>query len=155
MRVVIVRPEMFHEIWLTKLVGLDWEAGKAQIFGKGETPNAYVAVDDVAEATVRLALADDPPGELVAAGPEALTRKQVVERFERATGRPIKTRHVPRAMLRAGSVALRRVKPIQASLMALALEADLQEAPLPVGPLRDLGIEPRPASAYIEQVVAS
>ena len=154
MREVIVRPEMFHEIWLTSVVGLDWEAGKAQIFGKGETPNAYVAVDDVAEATVRLALADDPPRELVAGGPEALTRKQVVERFERATGRPIKRRHIPRAMLRVGSAALRRLKPVQASLMALALEADLQEQPVPSGPLRGLGIEPRPASAYIDQVAA-
>jgi uncharacterized protein YbjT (DUF2867 family) len=94
---------MFHEIWLTSLVGLDWEAGKAQIFGKGETPNAYVAIDDVAEATVRLALADDPPREFLAGGPEALTRKEVVEWFERATGRPIKRRHIPRAMLRVGS----------------------------------------------------
>jgi uncharacterized protein YbjT (DUF2867 family) len=154
MRVVIVRPEMFDEIWLTSLVGLDWEAGKAQIFGKGETPNAYVAIDDVAEATVRLALADDPPRELVAAGPEALTRKQVVELFERASGRPVRRRHIPRPMLRAGAVALRRVKPVQASLMALALEAELQEQPLSADPLRGLGIEPRPASAYIEELAA-
>ena len=154
MRTVIVRPEMFHEIWLTSVVGLDWANGKAQIFGKGETPNAYVAIDDVAEATVRLALDDDPPRELVAGGPEALTRKQVVDRFERTTGRPIKRRHVPRAMLRAGSVALRRVKPVQASLMALALEADVQEEPVPAAPLRELGIEPRPASVYIEQIAA-
>jgi hypothetical protein len=38
--------------------------------------------------------------------------------------------------------------------MALALEADLQEEPVPAGPLRDLGIEPRPAGAYIDQVAA-
>jgi uncharacterized protein YbjT (DUF2867 family) len=155
MREVIVRPEMFHEIWLTSVVGLDWEAGKAQIFGKGETRNAYVAIDDVAEATVRLALAADPPRELVAAGPDPLTRKQVVELFERASGRRIKRRHVPRAMLRAGSVALRRIKPVQASLMALALEAEIQEEPISADPLRSLGLEPRPASAYIEEIATA
>jgi NADH dehydrogenase len=152
MRVVIVRPEMFQEIWLSRAVGLDWDEGKARIFGKGETPNAYVAVDDVAEATVRLALADDPPHELVLAGSEALTRKQVVERFEQASGRAVKRRHIPRAALRVGSFALRRLKPVQASLMALALDADVQPEPLPAGPLRNLGIEPRPAGAYIDEL---
>ena len=154
MREVIVRPDMFQEIWLSSAVGLDWAAGKALIFGKGETPNAYVAIDDVAEATVRLALADDPPREIVLAGPEALTRKEVVDRFERASGWEIKRRHVPRAMLRAGSLALRRVKPVRASLMALALDADLQPQPLPAEPLRNLGIEPRPAGAYIDELGA-
>jgi uncharacterized protein YbjT (DUF2867 family) len=154
MREVIVRPEMFQEIWLSSAVGFDWAGGKVQIFGKGETPNAYVAIDDVAEATVRLALAEDPPRELAFGGPEALTRKQVADRFEQATGRPIKRRHIPRAMLRVGSVALRRVRPIQASLMATALDADLQEAPLSPEPLRRLGIEPRPVGAYIDELTA-
>ena len=155
MRGVIVRPEMFQEIWLSSAVGLDWDAGKAQIFGKGETPNAYVAIDDVAEATVRVAVAADPPRELVLAGPEALTRTDVVDRFEQASGRKIKRRHVPRLILRAGSLVLRRVKPVQASLLALALEADLQPTRLSAEPLRALGIEPRPASAYLEVVAAS
>jgi uncharacterized protein YbjT (DUF2867 family) len=154
MHEVIVRPEMFQEIWLSSAVGFDWAAGKVQIFGKGETPHAYVAIDDVAEAVVRLALADDPPRELAFGGPEALTRKQVADRFARATGRPIKRRHVPRPALRAGSVALRRLKPVQASLMAAALDADLQEQPLSAEPLRGLGIEPRPVGVYIDHLAA-
>jgi uncharacterized protein YbjT (DUF2867 family) len=154
MREVFVRPEMFQEVWLSSAVGFDWAGGKVQIFGKGETPHAYTAIDDAAEATVRLALADDPPREVAFGGPEALTRKQAADRFERATGRSIKRRHVPRAMLHAGSIALRRVKPVQASLMGLALDADLQEQPLPVEPLRRVGIEPRPVGAYIDEVAA-
>jgi uncharacterized protein YbjT (DUF2867 family) len=150
MREVIVRPDMFQEIWLSKIVGLDWEAGKAQIFGKGETPHAYVAIDDVAEVTARLALHDDPPREISFGGPDPLTRHEVVERFERASGRGIKHRHIPRPMLRAGSVALRPVKPVQASLMAMALDADLAQQPLSAQPLREFGIEPRPAGDYIE-----
>ncbi len=67
---------------------------------------------------------------------EALTRKQLVERFERATGRPITRRHVPRLMLRAGSAALRRIKPVEASFMSLALDADLQQKPLKRFPMR-------------------
>jgi len=155
MRGVIVRPEMFQEIWLSKVVGLDWDSGRVQIFGKGETPNAYVAIDDVAEATVRLALHDDPPRDVAFGGPEALTRKQIVDRFEQASGRRMKRRHVPRAVLRGGSVALRRIKPVQASLMALSLEADTQAAPSTAEPLRELGIDPRPASAYIDELARS
>ena len=152
LREVIVRADMFQEVWLSKIVGLDWESGKAQIFGNGETPNSYVAVDDVAEGTVRLALHHDPPREVLFGAPQPLTRKQIVERFERATQRKLKRRHIPRAMLRAGSTVLRRVKPVQASLMALSLYADTESAPAPPDDLRSLGVEPKPASTYIDDV---
>jgi NADH dehydrogenase len=152
MREVIVRPDLFQEIWLSDAVQFDWAAGKVQIFGRGESPHGYVAVDDVAEATTHLALHDDPPREVAFGGPEALTRKEAVARFERALGRPIKRRHIPRAMLRGGSLALRRVKPVQASLMAMALDADVNPRPLPAEPLRELGIEPRPVGAYIDEL---
>ena len=155
MREVIVKPEMFQEVWLSKIVGLNWEAGKVRIFGKGETPNAYVAIDDVATATVRLALHDDPPRQVAFGGPEALTRKQVVEQFEQGTGRPMKSKRVPRVVLRGGSTMLRRLKPVEASLMALSLEADTQSIPLTADPLRELGIDPRPASVYIHELVRS
>jgi NADH dehydrogenase len=146
---VVVRPEMFQEVWLSELVGFDWRAGKVRILGRGTAPHAYVATDDVAEATVRLALDREGPSDVAFGGPEALTRREVVERFERA-GRTLSTRHVPRAAMRAGSIALRRFKPIPASLMAMALDADRQTQPLSAEPLRDLGIDPRPVGAYID-----
>jgi uncharacterized protein YbjT (DUF2867 family) len=154
MREVIVRPEMFQEVWLSPAVGFAWRSGKVQIFGRGEAPHAYVAVADVAEAIVRLALAPEPPREVAFGGPEALTRKELVERFERA-GQPLRTRHVPRPVLRAGSAALRRVKPVQSSLMAMALDADRQTEPQSAQPLRDLGIDPRPVGAYVDELVRS
>jgi uncharacterized protein YbjT (DUF2867 family) len=153
LRAVIVAPDMFQEIWLSKAVQLDWQAGKAIVVGKGETRHSYVAVADVAEAVVRLALADDPPLRVEPGGPEALTRKEVIARFEAATGRPLKARHVPRSLLRAGSAALARVQPVQASLMAMAYAADVDPMRTSAEPLRALGIEPRPASAYIDDVV--
>jgi uncharacterized protein YbjT (DUF2867 family) len=149
---VIVRPEMFQEVWISELVGFDWRAGKARILGRGTAPHAYVATDDVAEATVRLALDHDVARDVAFGGPEALTRREVVERFERA-GVAISARHVPRAAMRAGSVSLRRIKPIQASLMAMALDADRRVEPLSAEPLRALGIEPRPVGAYIDELV--
>jgi uncharacterized protein YbjT (DUF2867 family) len=155
MHEVVVRPDLFQEIWLSKLVQFDWASGKVLIFGKGEAPHAYISVADVADTTVRLAVHENPPREVAFGGPEALTRKQVVERFEGAMGRRIKRRHVPRLMLRAGSVALRRVRPVNASLMAMALDADERPQPLPAQPLRDLGIDPRPVGIYIDELVRS
>ena len=151
---VIVRPEMFQEVWISELVGFDWRAGKVQIFGRGRAPHAYVATDDVAEATVRLALDRSEAADVAFGGPEALTRHEVVERFQRA-GVPISARHVPRAAMRAGSLALRRIRPIPASVMAMALNADRQTEPLSAEPLRELGIEPRPVGQYIEELARS
>jgi NADH dehydrogenase len=152
MREVILRPEMFQEIWLSEIVQLDWRKGKATIFGRGETPHAYVAVDDVAETSVRTALAGDPPHLVEFGGPDCLTRNDVVRRFERATGRPIKVRRIPRFVLRAGCAALGRISPVQASVMGMAWAADVQKQPATPDALLALGIEPRPTGAYIDEV---
>jgi len=37
--------------------------------------------------------------------------------------------------------------------MAMALNADRQTRPLSAEPLRELGIEPRPVGAYIDELV--
>lgn len=152
MREVILRPEMFQEIWLSALVQLDWRNSKATIFGRGETPHAYVAVDDVAEATVRTAFADDPPQVIEFGGPDPLTRKEVVRSFEQALQRELKVRRVPRPVLRAGCAALQRVAPVQASVMGMAWAADVQDQPASATPLRAMGIEPRSTAAYIDDV---
>jgi uncharacterized protein YbjT (DUF2867 family) len=151
-REVIVRPDQFQEIWLSPLSQFDWPARKVVVFGKGETPSRYVATDDVAEAIVQLALAADPPKLVEFGGPDALTRKQSVDVFERALGEPIRRQHVPRAAIRVGSAALRRFRPGMASVMGGALGADLHPATWDDRPLRDLGIAPRSVQAYADAV---
>lgn len=153
LRAVIVRSDMFQEVWLSPAVGFDWEHGKVTVYGKGATRHGYVAVGDVAEAMVRLALAADPPGEVELAGPEALSRTEAVVAFERALGRPIHTSHVPRAMLRVGSTLMRWPRPAVASVMGMALFDDLHETAVGDDGLRALGITSRPVGAYIESVV--
>jgi len=154
MHEVIVRPDASQEVWLSPIVQFDWPNRSVTIFGKGDAPAAYVAVDDVAEAVVRLAFATDPPRLIEFGGPEALTRNQAADAFERALGAPISRRHVQRLALRLGTIALRPFKPALASVMGQALRADLVATPPSDAPLRELGIEPRPVSAYISQVVA-
>jgi NADH dehydrogenase len=154
MREVIVRPDAYQEVWLSPIAQFDWRNRSVTIFGNGDAPTAYIAVDDVAEAVVRLAVLPDPPSVVEFGGPEAMTRKEAVAAFERALGAPIRRRHVPRAALRLGTIALRPFKPALASVMGQALRADLVETPPSDAPLRELGIDPRPVSAYIRDVTA-
>jgi uncharacterized protein YbjT (DUF2867 family) len=155
LREVLVRPDQFQEIWLSPLAQFNWPKRKVVIFGRGETPTRYIATDDVAGAVVRLALAGDPPRVVEFGGPDALTRKQAVEIFERALGEPIARRHVPRAALRVGVATLRRFRPALASIMGGALCADLYPATWDDRPLRDLGIQPRAVQAYADVVTRS
>lgn len=154
MESVIMRPDMFQEVWLAPPTGIDPAAGKALIYGRGQARHRYVAMDDVAALCARLATVDAPPAMVEFGGPEALTRMEVVGAFESATGKPLKVMHVPRVALRLGSRALGRVKPEIASLMGMALYSDTHAATWDDRPLREAGIEPRPATAYIAQIAA-
>jgi uncharacterized protein YbjT (DUF2867 family) len=153
MQRVIVRPDMFQEVWLAPMTGIDAAAGKALIYGRGETPQRYVAIDDVADLVAHLAVVDGPPDIVEFGGPEALSRMDVVALFERAMGAPLKVRHVPRAALSAGRRVLARPKPEIASLMGMALYADTHPATWDDAPLRDVGIAPRPATEFIRTAV--
>jgi uncharacterized protein YbjT (DUF2867 family) len=154
MRTVIVRPDQFQEIWLSPTTQFDWPRGRVIVFGRGETRSAPVATGDAAAAIARLTLAADPPPVVEFGGPEAVTRHEAVRVFEHATGRSFRVRHVPRLALRAGMRAMRARKPEVASVMGLALFADLNEARWTDVPLRTLGIEPRGVSAYADEVTA-
>ena len=146
---VIVRPDAFQEVWLGPAGGFDVARGSVRVFGKGLARRRHVAIDDVAEAIVRVVLADDPPRTLDLAGPEALSANEAIVLFERALGRPLRTSHVPRAALVAGRILLRPVKPELASIMGMALAGDLADTAEGDDGFRSLGIEPRPASAWI------
>jgi uncharacterized protein YbjT (DUF2867 family) len=152
MRPVLVCPDMFQEVWFSPAVQFDWSAGKVTIFGKGQTKAAYVAIDDVAEAVVRLAEAPDPAEVVPLGGPEAISREEAVQAFGHAAGRDISVRHVPRAMLRVGSVRMRRIRPAMASVMGMALASDRADTGLGPETFHELGIDPRPVSAYIAEV---
>jgi len=155
MRSVIVRPAAYQEVWLSPSTGIRPAKRLALIYGHGRTPWPYVAVDDVAEAVVRLALAADPPAEFAVAGPQRLTRHEVVDAFERATRAKFRRIPVPRSAMAVGSRLLRRRNPALASVMGMALAMDTTEMPFDHRPLKDLGIEPRSTTDAIDRMVGS
>jgi uncharacterized protein YbjT (DUF2867 family) len=118
----------------------------------GDGRAAYVAMDDVAEAIVRLATLADAPRLVELGRPEAMSRNELVAAFERASGRPIKRHRVPRIALRVGALALRRVRPGMASVLGMALLSDDRRAVPDDRALHELGIAGRPVSAYVREL---
>lgn len=155
MRSVIVRSDKFQEVWLSPATGLDPEHGKVLIFGRGQTHEAYVAEDDVAQLVVELALEPDPPARVDVGGPERLTREQVAIIAEHVWDTELRRRHVPRPVLRMGASALAHVKPHVASLMGMSLFYDTHEFPTDDKALREHGITPRRTSTYLLDLQAA
>jgi NADH dehydrogenase len=153
MHEIIVRPDAYQEPWLSAERRFDWRSGTVTIFGSGDGRAAYVAMDDVAEAIVRLATLPDAPRLVDLGGPETMSRNELVAAFERATGRPIRRQRVPRLALRVGAFALRRAKPGLASVMGMALLSDERRAVPDDHMLRELGITGRPVGAYVRELV--
>ncbi len=148
LRPVIVRPAAFQEVWLGPATGIRPDQRRAVILGRGRNPVPYVAQDDVAEACVRVATMADPPEAIDFGGPESLTRHEVVDTFEQATGARFRRLVVPRAVLAAGARALRRRQPELATGLGIAVSMDVSAYPGSEA-LEALGIRPRPASEFI------
>jgi uncharacterized protein YbjT (DUF2867 family) len=153
MHEVIVRPDAYQEPWLSAERGFDWRNGRVTIFGRGDGQAAYVGMEDVAEAIVRLATMSDPPRFVEFGGPEAMSRNELVTAFEKALGAPIRRRRVPRLLMRVGSTALRPIHPGLASVLGMGLSLDLRAVAPDDRALRELGIQARPVSAYIHDLV--
>lgn len=152
---VIVRSDAFQEIHLGPTAQFDVAAGKVAILGKGDTRQRWVAVDDVAALVASLAVEQDPPRMVSVGGPEAMSKNEAVALVESLTGRRMKVRHLPRPVARAATRLLARRKDGLASVLGLGLLQDLHAADVDDGPLRERGIEPRSASAFLRQEALS
>jgi uncharacterized protein YbjT (DUF2867 family) len=151
MRSVAVRPDAFQEIHLAPMGKFDVRAGKVAVFGKGDNKRRWVGTEDVAALVVALTLEADPPEAVTFGGPEAISRNEAVTIAERATGRQFKVQRMPRAATRLGMRLLARPSPAMASVFGLGLMLDVVEADWDDSPLRERGITPRSATAWLEE----
>lgn len=79
----------------------------------------------------------------------------MVAAFEKAAGRKYRVRHVPVPVLTIGHRLLGRIKPDLASIMGMALFFDTHPGTWDDTPLRQAGIDPRPATEYIQRAAGS
>ena len=121
---VVLRPGKFMDVWFTPLSGFDPAQGRATLFGSGERPVTWIAACDVAEIAARSALGEGPrSGAIELGGPEALSQREVVARFEQAFGTAFALDEISAAQLEQQRAEAQH--PVQESLAALMLEAEL------------------------------
>jgi uncharacterized protein YbjT (DUF2867 family) len=155
MRLSILRPDAFQEVHLAPLGRFDMEAGKVSVFGKGDTRRRWVSTDDVAALVAYVAVEPSGPSLIEFGGPECISRNEAIAVAEQLTGRRMKRQAMPRAMARLGMRVLNRPNPALASVFGAGLLQDLVAADWDDGPLREAGIEPRPATEFLRQQARS
>lgn len=124
MRWTVLQPSVFMEVWLSSMLGWDYAAGHATIFGDGSAPIAYVSLCDVAELAVRSL--EDPRLEnrdVPVGGPQELAPNEVLRIFERVAGKPFRVKRVPRPMLLALSPVVSLFSEMIGSGMGLGAQA--------------------------------
>ncbi len=151
MRRVVVQPDAFQDIHLAPMGRFDVRAGKAAVFGQGETKRRWVATQDVASLVAEVTLEADPPDTVAVGGPEAISRNEAIEIAETLTGRRFKVQRMPRALTRLAMRLLDRPSPAMASIFGLGLMFDVVEAAWDDAPLRERGITPRTTSAWLKE----
>ena len=102
----ILQPACFSEIWLSPAVGFDVAGGTIKIYGEGDQPMHYIAIEDVARAVVASV------GNAAASrkvfrfgGGSAASQLDAVKLFERATGRKLAIERMSLADIRAARAA--------------------------------------------------
>lgn len=151
MRSVIVRPDAFQDIHLAPIGRFDIAAGKVAVFGKGDTKRHWVSTDDVAALVAALAVEPDPPAMVEFGGPEALSRNEAIAIAEQATGRSIKRQRLPRPLTRLGMRLLAKPNDALASVFGAGLLQDLVASGWDDAPLKERGINAKPASQFIRE----
>ena len=118
MTYTILRPGMFMEVWLSPAVGFDAANAKATVYGTGEQPIAWIAIQDVARFAVEsLANPAARNAVLELGGPQSISPHQVIQLFEQAKGKTFEVTHVPPEALHAQYESA--TDPMQKSFIAL------------------------------------
>ncbi len=153
MRYTILRASAIMEAWLgPTAVGFDYPNGKATVYGVGDRPISYIAVDDVAEFAVRSLTAPAAWSvTLELGGPEPVAPLDVVRIFERVAGHPFEVTHVPDEVLKAQQDAATDPMVLSSAVLMRGL-AQGDAVPM-TDLLRAIPVELTSVAAYVERVL--
>jgi len=120
----IIRPTSFMEVHAYMLIGQAVIEGKrVMLTGRGRNPRNFVAAEDVAKVVVGALKIPSLRGEtLDVGGPENLTAHQVVQIFERVSGRKARVRHIPITAVRVMARVMKPVHPGVSRIMKVAIQ---------------------------------
>ena len=120
----IVRASAFMEVHAYMLLGKAVIEGKrVMVMGKGTNPRNFVAAEDVAKVIMGALRIPALRGETIdVGGPENLTAHQVVEVFEKVSGRKARIRHIPITMVRVMARVMKPVHPGVSRIMRVSIQ---------------------------------
>jgi uncharacterized protein YbjT (DUF2867 family) len=131
----ILRPTAFMEWHVHLLLGKSIvDSGRTTIFGSGSNPTNFIAVPDVARFAVLELTEPQTSGKtLEIGGPDNITKRQVVQTYERALGRSASVRYVPVAAMRIMAPLVRPFRPVLSRLMEVAIFSDTTDQTFDIG----------------------
>lgn len=101
----ILQPACFSEVWFSPAVGFDAAAGKVRIYGDGNRPMHYIALDDVAQVVAGAVGNPRVARKTLRFGGSAETQLEAVQLFERHTKRTFTRETMSLADIRAAQAA--------------------------------------------------
>lgn len=117
---VLLRPSAFMETWAGMLAAGIRKNGVAVLFGDGRSIANFIAVEDVAEFSVRILAREDVRNEAIEiGGPSNLSFDELVTLIERRMGVQAKRRRIPLTVLWWGGLLLRPFNEVAARLMRM------------------------------------
>lgn len=117
---VLLQPGAFMETWAGMLVGGLRKSGTAILFGNGQSIVNFIAVEDVAEFSVRILLNEEVHHEVIElGGPSNISFDRLVTLFEDHLGVRAKRRRIPVSVLWMGGLLLRPFNEVAARLMRM------------------------------------
>ena len=154
MEYTILRPSYFMETWLSPALGFDFNSGHVTTYGSGDRKISWISLGDVAEFAVRVL--DDPSAggqTLELGGPDALSPREVVDVFEKETGRHFDVQAVPEAALEAqrSSTDDSLQRSFSALMLAYAHGDEIEMADT----LKRYPVKLTPVREYVRQAVRS
>jgi uncharacterized protein YbjT (DUF2867 family) len=149
----VLRPTFFREVWLSPMLGFDPKGGQVVVYGSGNQPVSYIAVEDVAQFA---AAAVDAPGAARAmfelGGPDTVSLREVVAMIGELTGRTLTIAEVTEAALLGQLEA--SVDPTEKSLAGLTLMYARGSAIDCAPALKVMPVDRQPLSPFLQQLAA-
>lgn len=100
MRVTILRPSYFMEMWLSPALGFDPANGRARIYGSGDAKVSYISLHDVVAFALAVATNPTHPSAILEmGGPESLSQLHALGIFKRTLGKKVEVDRIPLAAL--------------------------------------------------------
>ncbi len=155
MRWTILQPSVFMEIWLSKMLGWDFEQARAMIFGSGDGAVSYISLNDVARYCV-LAVDDRRMWnvEIPLGGPADLSPNEVVKIFEQVSGRKYTAKKAPAPLLALLSPVVAMIDDRKGSGMSLGAQCSRGDS-VTSAIQKELGLKLTSVREYAERVIAT